>query len=142
LAGSEAVVPDVVRSEPVDLQALVRSTPQAFDDLREPTDQPVVAEEGTTFAVDGEGEASIVADVVEPDAVEPVEAEVEVEAEEVVVDEPSKEAPVVAEPDATAIAIERPTLAAEPAVETPRQSVEPPEAPVEVLATGSKDSLK
>ena len=120
LAGSEAGMPEVARSEPVDLQALVRSVPQAFDDLREPGEEPVLAEEGTTFAVDGEGKASIVA---EPS-------------------EPVRDAPALAEPDATAVAIDRPTPEAEPAVETPKQSVEPPQAPVEVLATGSEDSLK
>ena len=155
LAGSEAAMPEVARSEPVDLQALVRSVPQAFDDLRE----PVVAEDGITFAVDGEGKASIVAEPSEPsepveavDLAEGADAETEPDPEKVddasaaepsVADaEPSKDAPVFAEPDATAVAIERPTPEAEPAVETPKQSSEPPKAQVEVLATGSKDSLK
>ena len=46
LAGSWAGEDEPVRSEPVDLQALVRSVPQAFDDLREPGEEPVVAERG------------------------------------------------------------------------------------------------
>ena len=157
LAGSGASMAEVARSEPVDLQALVRSVPQAFDDLREPGEAPVVAEVETTFAVDGEGEASIVAAAPEPvepaaaeddsekvddaEVVEPVVAVAEL-SKEVVVAEPPKDAPAFAEPDATAVAIERPTPATEPAVETPKQSLEPPKAPVEVLATGSKDSLK
>ena len=36
IAGAGAAVHDLARSEPVDLEALVRSVPQAFDDLREP----------------------------------------------------------------------------------------------------------
>jgi hypothetical protein len=136
LAGSWAGEVEPVRSEPVDLQALVRSTPQAFDDLRE----PVVAEEGSTFVVDGEGDAVLVVDAPdEVDSAEVVEEEHvddaepgddEVPAE---VAEPSDEV-VVAEPDATAVAIERPAPEAEP-------SVEQPEAPIEAFATGPNDSL-
>jgi len=38
--------PPIVRADPVDLEALVRSTPQAFDDLSEPWDvAPEAAEE-------------------------------------------------------------------------------------------------
>ncbi|MBK5332165.1 MAG: hypothetical protein JJD93_09350 [Ilumatobacteraceae bacterium] len=141
LAGSWAGEAEPVRSEPVDLQALVRSTPQAFDDLREPGEEPVVAEEGSTFVVDGEGDAVLVADAPdEVDSEEAVEEEHVDDAEQVddavpaEVAEPSEEV-VVAEPDATAVAIERPTPEAEP-------SVEKPEAPVEVFATGPNDSLK
>lgn len=36
IAGAGAAVHDLALSEPVDLEALVRSVPQAFDDLREP----------------------------------------------------------------------------------------------------------
>jgi len=134
LAGSEAGAAGVARSEPVDLQALVRSVPQAFDDLREPGNEPVVAEAGTTFAVDGEGEASIVAEASEPAEVDKVE-----EAENV--DDAAKVE--AAAPDATAVAIERPTLPPpEPPADTPKPPVETPKAPVEVFATGPNDSLK
>jgi hypothetical protein len=139
--------PEPVRSEPVDLQALVRSTPQAFDDLREPGEEPVVVEEGSTFVVDGEGDAVLVADeVVVADVPDDVDSEAAVEeqpvddavpaegAEPSEVAEPSDEV-VVAEPDATAIAIDRPIPEGEP-------SVEKPETPVEVFATGPNDSLK
>jgi hypothetical protein len=37
LHGADASVEEPVPAEPVDLQALVRSVPQAFDDLREPS---------------------------------------------------------------------------------------------------------
>ena len=133
LAGSGAGEVEAARADPVDLQALVRSVPQAFDDLREPGAEPVVAEDGTTFAVDGEGEAFIVSE-----ASEPVEVE-KVEAAEKVDDAEKVEAAV---PDATAVAIERPALPTEPPVETEKPSVEPPQAPVEVFATGSNDSLE
>jgi len=126
LAGSEAGEVEVARADPVDLQALVRSVPQAFDDLREPGAEPVVAEEGTTFAVDGEGEASIVAELPEPAEVDKVEAVENVDDAEKV---------EAAAPDATAVAIERPELPTEP-------PVEPPKSPVEVFATGPNDSLK
>jgi hypothetical protein len=127
LAGSGAGELEVARADPVDLQALVRSVPQAFDDLREPGAEPVVAEDGTTFAVDGDGAAFIVAEASEPVEVEKVDDAEKVEA---------------AAPDATAVAIERPALPAEPPVEAPDPSVEPPQAPVEVFATGSNDSLE
>jgi hypothetical protein len=132
LAGSGAGEAEVARAEPVDLQALVRSVPDAFDDLREPADEPVVAEAGTTFAVDGEGEASIVAEAPEPAEAEPAEVEKVDEAEMV----------EAASPDATAIAMERPLLPPEPPVDTPEPSVETPKAPVEVFATGPNDPLK
>jgi hypothetical protein len=130
------------RGEPVDLQALVRSVPEAFDDLREPGEQSAVAEEGTTFAVDGEGEAWIVAEADEPteaenvDEVEDVEeADVEVAEKVEEVDVDDAVAPVFAEPDATAVAIERPPPATDPSGETQQP-------PVEVFATGPNDSLK
>jgi hypothetical protein len=132
LAGSGAGELELARADPVDLQALVRSVPQAFDDLREPGDEPVVAEEGTTFAVDGEGEASIVDEAPEPAEVDKVEEAENVDAEEKVDDADQVEAAV---PDATAVAIERPELPTD-------QPVETPQAPVEVFATGPNDSLK
>jgi hypothetical protein len=38
LSGAGAIVDEPVRAEPVDLGALVRNAPQAFDDLRDPED--------------------------------------------------------------------------------------------------------
>jgi hypothetical protein len=139
LVGSEAGEDEPVRSEPLDLQALVRSTPQAFDDLREPGEEPVVAEEGSTFVVDGGGDVVVDTpdavdseDAVEDDHVD--DAEQVDDAEPAEVAEPSEDA--VAESDPTAVAIDKPTsTAAEPPVEEP-------ESPVEAFATGSNDSLK
>ena len=53
--GSAAAPAEVVRSEPVDLEALVRSVPQAFDDLREPG---VVSEPAREAAVEPASEAA------------------------------------------------------------------------------------
>ena len=139
LAGSEAGGDELARAEPVDLQALVRSVPQAFDDLREPGNEPVVAEDGSIFAVDAEGEASMVAEAPEPAEVENVEAAESVDEAEKVDDAEKVEAVA---PDATAIALERPTPPTEPPVDTPQSPVETPNAPVEVFATGPNDSLK
>src|SRR4029079_12464926 len=72
---------EVVRADPVDLQALVRSVPQAFDDLREPgvvAAEPVgeAAEEPPqVFEVNAAGDAELVveeqpAEVDEADGVE------------------------------------------------------------------------
>ena len=128
MAGSWAGEAEPVRSEPLDLQALVRSTPQAFDGLREPGEVPVVVDEGSTFVVDGEGDAVLVADEVVVDEVDSEEAAAEESVEEEHVDDavqvdddvpaevagPSDDV-VVAEPDATAVAIERPSDPARPA---------------------------
>lgn len=56
LNGSGATVDEVVRSEPVDLEALVRSVPQAFDDLREPGEH-AAAEPISEEPAAAEGEA-------------------------------------------------------------------------------------
>src|SRR3954447_2713399 len=84
--GVEPQVDEVVRPDPVDLQALVRSVPQAFDDLREPG---VVAAEPAAqaaeeppqvFEVNAAGDAELIeehpveadeADVVESPAQDP-----------------------------------------------------------------------
>ncbi len=120
LAGSESGEVEVARSEPVDLQAMVRSVPQAFDDLREPGAEPVVAELEGKFVVDGEGQTSI---VTEPDAEEPAEP---AEPAEPVVASEVADAEVDKGDDAGPV----------------ESVVEPVEPPVEVLATGSNDSLK
>ncbi|MEY2414714.1 MAG: hypothetical protein QOH53_48 [Ilumatobacteraceae bacterium] len=138
LDGSAAGQVEAARADPLDLQALVRSVPQAFDDLREPGADPVVAEAGTTFAVDGEGEASIVDEAPEPAEVDKVEEAAN--ANDAVKVEAA--APDAVAPDATAVAIERPAPPTESPVETPEPPVETPKAPVEVLATGPNDSLE
>jgi hypothetical protein len=89
-AGTGVVEEEFVHSEPVDLQALVRSVPQAFDDLREPrVEEPVVAEEVVDEEVVEEG-------VVDEAAAEEPVAE-EVVAEEDVVEETAAEEPVAEE---------------------------------------------
>jgi len=117
--------------------------PEAFDDLREPGEQSAVAEEGTTFAVDGEGEAWIVAEAAEPAEAENVEEGEDVEDAEArklprrsrEVDAVDAVVPVFAEPDETAVAIERPP----PATESSGETQQPP---VEVFATGPNDLIE
>src|SRR4051794_9091312 len=83
--GVEPQHEEVVRPDPVDLQALVRSVPQAFDDLREPgivVVEPAeeAVEEPHVFEVNGSGDAEMVADdepPVDVDESEVVEAPVE-----------------------------------------------------------------
>jgi hypothetical protein len=109
LAGAAGAGDERIASEHVDLEALVRSVPQAFDDLREPS---AVIDAPDAVAADDDDEP----DVVEPDAAEPEVAETDAAetdaAEEEVVapeaDKPSK--PVVApvDVDATSISTERP----------------------------------
>ncbi len=135
-AGAGGAAPDEpLRSEPVDLEALVRSTPQAFDDLREPGD---VDEPAVEWAVEPEVEAIEVA--AEPaEAVEPgdVAAEpVEVGLEPAVVAQPATRIEhaepdhvpangnvvptAVSDPDATSLTTERPSV--EPAAAPGRKS--------------------
>jgi hypothetical protein len=125
LDGAGATANDVAQAEPVDLEALVRSVPQAFDDLREPgavIDLPVVAE-----SAEPAGEADVVAPDV--DVAEAVEA--------AVVDDPVVDAEVVpdAEADAApASTAKRPTRA----VAKPRKPRAPRAEPVgEAQATES-----
>jgi hypothetical protein len=113
LAGAAGSVDERVASEQVDLEALVRSVPQAFDDLREPS-AVVEAPDATAEPVVDES------DPVEPDAVEPdaVEPDADVEAE------PAKEPPKVEPPkpvdvDATSVSIERPVLPQESGAKVP-----------------------
>jgi hypothetical protein len=111
-ATANAAEEEIVRSEPLDLEALVRSTPQAFDDLREPgepsvdeaepTEQPVAAEHSDMEAVE--------ADAVEVEAVEPAQATEATAPEAEPAPEPvaPKPAPPVADADATSVATQRP----------------------------------
>lgn len=143
LAGSEAGAVEVVRAEPVDLEALVRSMPQAFDDLREPGEEPVVAEvEHSAVAAEGGLAESIVAEPVDAEMIEPEVESNEPVSEPDVATESSKDVPVVAEADATAVAIEQPAAVTDPSVEALKPAVGTPDAPVEVLATGSNESLE
>jgi hypothetical protein len=116
VGGPGASADDPERAEPLDLEALVRSVPQAFDDLKEPGESVEVAEP-----------------VVEPAVVEPAEVvEPEVEAVPATTDvappakpvatvEPAQPTPngtvvpvVINDPDATSVTAERPS--GEPAV--------------------------
>jgi len=70
------VVPEqapIVRADPIDLEALVRSTPQAFDDLRESWDlaPQAAAEPPHVYEVNASGEVEQVAEAEEA-TVEPV----------------------------------------------------------------------
>jgi len=129
--GVEPQQEEVVRPDPVDLQALVRSVPQAFDDLREPgvvSSEPAeeAAEEPPhVFEVNASGDAALVAED-EP----PVEVD---EAEVVASPEEDDEAVVVESTgeDDEAAAAESP---AEVDVDETMFATERPEEPVESLA--------
>jgi len=87
----------------VDLQALVRSVPQAFDDLREPGVVAEPVEEAPhLFEVSASGDVALVDASAEPVAEADVEPVAAAEAE------PVAEAPAPAEVDATTFAAERP----------------------------------
>lgn len=72
LAGAEAAINEPARAEPVDLEALVRSVPQAFDDLREPGEevekQEVAEPAGGVVEEVDDAESSNVAEPAESDA--------------------------------------------------------------------------
>jgi hypothetical protein len=107
IAGAGALDDGSVVAEPVDLQALVRSVPQAFDDLREPGEVWEAPAVGDPVAV-------------EPVAVEPVPVEPATPADIV---EPAKVDEEVAapDPDATAVSLERPEDAFEAAASAPTE---------------------
>src|SRR3954447_6658549 len=132
--GVEPQADQVVRPDPVDLQALVRSTPQAFDDLREPGEAAAVEPPAEAAAEDSEepphvyevnasGDAELVADDERPEEVdEPAVVESVVEGDEPAVvespdqademDEPAveespAESPAEVDVDATMFATER-----------------------------------
>ncbi|MEY2446211.1 MAG: hypothetical protein QOE00_2791, partial [Ilumatobacteraceae bacterium] len=77
IAGHVPMAEEPIRSEPVDLQALVRSVPQAFDDLREPGEVLVeaVVDEHAGFAVATDGEVVVVSEPEPVDTVGPADAE-------------------------------------------------------------------
>jgi hypothetical protein len=113
---------EVVRPDAVDLQALVRSVPQAFDDLREPGVADAAVEEAPhLFEVNASGDIELV-DASAESVAEPVSEAIEEPAVEPIVegkaDRPAEVA-VPVEVDATKFAAERPqepveTLAAVP----------------------------
>ena len=132
LAGSEAGEDQPVRSEPLDLQALVRSTPQAFDDLREPGEEPVAEVDESAVADEAEGDEVVAA---EPDEdIDVPEAAPDADADNVENVDDGEEAENVDEVDPAEAEVDPAEAEVEP-------SDEEPEAPVEVLATGSNDSL-
>jgi hypothetical protein len=88
-SGSEALGDGSTAAEPVDLEALVRSVPEDFDDLREPS---------AVIALP----PPVVEPVKQDDIVEPAEVDDTVEPAEV---------EEVADPDATAVEMERPSEA-------------------------------
>ncbi len=108
-AGTGVVQEEIVHSEPVDLQALVRSVPQAFDDLREPrVEEPVIEEE----VVEGEVAEE---EVAEEEVAEEEVAEEEVAEEEVAEEEVAEEE--VAEEEVAEEEVAEEEVAEEPVVE-------------------------
>jgi hypothetical protein len=98
---------EVVRPDPVDLEALVRSVPQAFDDLREPGVGDAAVEEAPhLFEVSAAGDVELVDASAEPAVESVTKAEVEPVAEKDA--EPATEAPVPVDVDPTKFAAERP----------------------------------
>jgi len=121
LRGDGPAPDETERPEPVDLQALVRSLPQAFDDLREPGE--------LADANPPPGDAPVASDV----AVEPfvVASNGEVVPPEVA--PPEIVPPAVADPDATSHLLERPLLpAATPSALPPPISGQTPVTPERV----------
>ena len=120
-----------VRSEPVDLQALVRSVPQAFDDLREPG---ALADDDWLSWV-----AALPAeDVAEVGEAPPVDEAAPVEPEPESVSPNGTVAPVVADdPDATSYSAERPSTAPAAPVPVAPAPVAPVPADKAPVATGN-----
>ena len=151
-AGAGATEDEIVRAEPLDLQALVRSVPQAFDDLREPgelaaTEEPVAEESAVEEPVPEEPVAEVPEESVaeEPAVEEPVsEAPEEPVAEEP--GEPVSEVP--AEPseqpvEAKEVADATKSDAVAPApVHNKSVSTERPPNVVEVVSAGPNESTK
>lgn len=96
-------VDEPIHSEPVDLRELLRSMPQAFDDLRDPEPEPeppAEVEPGEVAAIEAAVEAAVADGAAEPPVMEAAAAPApvaEVAAPAVVVD-----------PDATSFSAERP----------------------------------
>jgi hypothetical protein len=126
--GAAGSVEEPIVAPPVDLEALVRSVPEDFDDLREPSaviaapaaaaelvaEEPVAEEAAAEEAPEPEADADDVNR--DADAVE-VEADAEAQAEPEPHEAPElAEGPEPADPevDATSISTERPSVAADP----------------------------
>ena len=124
LSGAAGSVEEPIAAEPVDLEALVRSVPDAFDDLREPS--AVIAVPAAAAAAAGEAEPVEVAETAAAAAAAVVDDPDPVEAEAVVDDPDPVEAPAAvkeeAAVDATSIATERPIAATESPVKVPVES--------------------
>lgn len=96
-SGAGALADGSSVSEPVDLEALVRSVPEDFDDLREPSE---------VIALPAPEGAPVSAEPVKVDeTVEPEKVDVGDDVERAKQDEP------VADPDATEVSMERPSEA-------------------------------
>ena len=119
---------EVAPADPLDLEALVRSTPQAFDDLREPGESaaevPGHVEEPAAVAAaqPDDDDADVSVEAVEPDNVEATLAWAAPPAGEPTTAAPNP-APVAADPDATSVSTQRPAQT------------------VDVLASGPPDPL-
>ena len=152
VSGAAGSVEEPVVAEPVDLEALVRDVPYAFDDLREPSAViavPAVAAvvaDGESVEAEPAADAAEVVEVAEVDAVEadseaepPVEPDGEskpdAESKSDVESEPkksgskksktkSKSEPVKPDVDATSISTERPVVASESPARVPVESSE------------------
>ncbi len=132
-AGAGATEDEIVRAEPLDLQALVRSVPQAFDDLREPgepaaTEEPVAEESAVEEPV-----------AEEPVAEEPVPEELAVE--EPVSEVPAEPSEQPVEAKEAADATKSDAVAPAP-VHNKSVSTEPPPNVVEVVSAGPNESTK
>ena len=120
LSGTGVAADEPIAAEPLDLEALVRSVPQAFDDLREPS--AVIALPPVAEAADG----VLVADEAAVDDSVVGEPEPVVEAT-AVADEPAKKSgepvPKVdqVDPDATSIATIRPAEVVEAGASGPHE---------------------
>ncbi|MEY2581519.1 MAG: hypothetical protein QOE09_1368 [Ilumatobacteraceae bacterium] len=136
-AAMGVVEEEVVRSEPVDLQALVRSVPQAFDDLREPGQQPVPAE---SLAEEPVAEEAVAEEAVAEEAVIDEGSAVE---EEAAADEVEPDAEPVAQDESEAVVVETPSDAESDSTDATSVSTERPSQVVEVVevvAGGPSDS--
>jgi hypothetical protein len=127
LAGAAGSVNERVASEQVDLEALVRSVPQAFDDLREPSavidapDAEPVAEESGAVEPDVDAVAATPDGEVEEAKEEPTVAPAEPDAKPEDVEpvaKPENASPPV-DPDATSISTERPKVSPESSAKVP-----------------------
>lgn len=120
LSGTGIAADEPIAAEPLDLEALVRSVPQAFDDLREPS--AVIALPPVAEAADGEA----VADDAAADEAVGGEPESVVEAA-AVAEEPAKKSGETAkkveqvDPDATSIATIRPAEVVEAGASGPHE---------------------